>query len=305
MKKTYIFSFLLLCCAILLQAQKRLEIDYTANNGNYTFQYKNPYYCDYTVKVEFPNLQGGICSCVLPLIESIPTGSGTLLTIKPLQANQSISFNFGYRFLKGRMLSKEPKPFLYALPFSSKTPHRASTTQNINEVVFGKKVANFYGISFLMNKGDTVFAARRGVVSEMKNDIEKHADHVWFSTETNYVEVFQQDGTFMRYNRFKKGTLLVKEGDEVEVGQPLGIVADDTFEGNRVIQLTAYYLSKATIFAEDNSAFTYLIPRFYTKDTPTGTPIQPGVFYTADCPESLITQEMTKRVLKKWRENKK
>jgi hypothetical protein len=105
----------------------------------------------------------------------------------------------------------------------------------------------------------------------------------------------------MRYNRLKKGALLVKEGDEVEAGQPIGIVADDAFEGSTVVQLTAYYLSKANAFSDTNHSFTYFAPTFYTQETPEGTLMQSLTFYTSAWPERIITQEMPKRVLKKWK----
>ncbi len=279
-----------------------IEITYTRDEtkNEYTFQYKNPNYCDYAVRVEFTSLQGGSCSCVLPYLNSVSSGNGSLFTIKPTQANQGVSFQFGYKTLKGRLLNKPPKPFIYLFPFSKKEAHRANQTQNIVEVLGGKKVTNFYGMSFQMQKGDTVFAARRGVVSEIKNEFATHSEEVWFSTNTNFVEIFHQDGTFGRYNRFKMGTIMVKLGQLVEAGQPLGTVADDTFEGNTLAQFTVYYLDKVKAFTEAHS-FSYLVPTFYTTTHPAGVVLQQGAFYTSDFPESIVTQEMSKRELKKWK----
>lgn len=284
-------------------SQKPVEVTYTANsnNGVYTFQGKNPNFCDYTVKVDVSRLEGGTCDAPLPFIGAVPSGSSTLFSLKPTQDGQPVSFGYGYVAIKGKILKKAPEAFVYLFPFSNKAPHRALATQNIVEVVLGKKVSNFYGLSFVMNQGDSVFAARRGVVSEVKNTVDKQSDKVWFSSETNFVEIFQQDGTFMRYNRLKKGEIAVKEGDDVEAGQLLGIVADGAFEGSTVVQITNYYLDKANAFVENKYPFAYLAPVFYNSNTPNGAQVQSGETYQAQWPENIITQEMPKRVLKKWK----
>lgn len=283
-----------------------VEVSYTndAAKNEYSFRYQNPNSCDYTVKVEFTGLQGGTCSCSLPFVESVSSGTGTLFTLKPSQPNQGISFRFSYSYQKGRLLSKPPKPFIYLFPFSKSEAHRANQTQNIMETIAGRKVPDFYGMAFQMRKGDTVYATRRGIVSEIKDEFETHSDGVWFSTQTNFVEVFHQDGTFGKYNRFKKGTLMVKEGQRVEAGQPLGVVADDTFEGNTVAQFTVYYLVKSTNLTDKGYTHSYVIPTFYTTANPSGVLLQQGAFYTSDWPESIVTQEMSKREVKKWKEER-
>jgi murein DD-endopeptidase MepM/ murein hydrolase activator NlpD len=283
-----------------------VEITYTNNTDRkeYTFQYQNNSYFDYAVKVEFASLQGGTCTCSLPFVGTVSAGKGNLFTLKPLQANQGISFRFSYKYQKGRLLSKPPKPNVYLFPFSKTKAHRANQTQNILELIAGKKITDFYGMSFQMEKGDTIFAARRGIVSEIKNEFDTHPESVWFSSNTNFVEVFHQDGTFGKYNRFKKGTIMVKAGQSVEAGQPIGIVADDTFEGNTLMQLTVYYLDRAKAFTDAGHSFTYVIPAFYSTNAPAGIMLQQGALYTSDFPESIVTQEMTKRELKKWKEMK-
>lgn len=301
MKKSLLCLFVLMAQLSLGQSAP-VEVNYsTINNNEYSFQYKNPNHCDYVLKVELLDLQGATCSCSLPFIESVSTGLGTLFTLKPSQPNQSISFRLRYTSQKGRLLAKPPKPFLYLFPFSKAQTHRAFQSQNIMETISGKKIPDFYGMSFQMQKGDTVFAARRGVVSEIKNQFDKHRDGVWFSSETNFVEVFHQDGTFGRYNRLKKGLIWVKEGQLIEAGEPIGIVADDTFEGNTVAQFTVHYLPKSKAFNADSYDYSYVIPTFYSTTNPAGILLQQGAFYTSDWPESIVTQEMSKRELKKWK----
>ncbi len=73
------------------------------------------------------------------------------------------------------------------------------------------------------------------------------------------------------------GTIRVKPGQSVEAGQPLGIVADDTFEGSTLAQFTVYYLDKAKAFTDAHS-FTYLIPPFNTTTHPAGVVLQQGLF---------------------------
>jgi Peptidase family M23 len=285
----------------LLAQVKPVEVEYSQKNNNeYNFSYKNLNNCDYTLKIEFSELRGLECSSSLPFLGSVPAGLGNLFTLKPMLNSQiGPSFQFGYKYQKGRLLNKPPKPFIYLLPFSKNEARKAYYPQNILEMINGKKVDNFYSLSFQMRKGDTIFAARRGMVSELKSTFEAQNDGVWFSSETNFVEIFHQDGTFGRYNRFKKGTLLVEEGQLVEAGQPLGIVTDDVFEGQIVMQFSLTYLSKAKAFDNAVYPFDFVVPTFYTKDNPSGTTLQNGTSYNSDWPESIIVQEMSKRELKK------
>lgn len=301
-KRLFVLFLLLLNQSIFGQI-KPIEVSYVQNptNNETTFQYRNSGYCDYALQIEFVNLRGGDCGCVLPFVESVGTGGGNLFTLKPTQANQGISFGFGYKYQKGRLLTKPPQTLVYLLPFSVGRAHRAIQTQNMMELIGGQKIVNFYGIAFEMQRGDTVFAARRGVVNEVKNQFEKHSDNVWFSSQTNDVEVFHQDGTFGKYNRFKKGTIVVQEGQTVEAGQALGIVADDAFENTTVVQFTVYYLAKSKAFKDNNYPFEYVKPSFCTQDNPAGAVLQQNAAYQSQWPEAVITQEMSKRALKKWK----
>jgi Peptidase family M23 len=302
MKILYTATILLLHNVVFGQT-KIVDVTYSQNTTNeVAFQYSNLGYCDYALKLEFSDLRGGDCSCMLPFVQSVKTGMGSLLTLKPTQPNQGVTFRFSYKYTKGRLLNKPPKTLMYLLPFSNTKAHRAQQTQNIIEMLGGQKITNFYGTAFEMQHGDTIYASRRGVVSEVKNEFEKYNDNVWFSSQTNSVEVFHQDGTFGRYNRFKKGTILVKEGQSVEAGQPLGVVADDTFENTTVMQFTVYYLAQSRAFKDDNHPFEYVIPVFCSKDTPNGAVLQQNALYESQWPEAVITQEMSKRELKKWKQ---
>ncbi|MCA0230021.1 MAG: M23 family metallopeptidase [Bacteroidetes bacterium] len=301
-----ILAFTALFSPFFALAQSSVEVTYTANDKReYTFQAKNTNVCDYTVKVEFTDLQGGSCGCSLPFIESISPGPSTLFTLKPNQNNQGISFRFGYSYLKGRVLNKAPKPFLYLFPFSSAVPHKAFLSKNIMEMIANKKVSNFYGIAFQMQKGDTVFAARRGVVSQVKDAFDTHSDGIWFSSQTNSVEIFHGDGSFASYNRLKKGKMLVKEGQEVEAGEPLGIVTDDTFEGSVVVQFSVYYLSRARAFNQTEYPYEFVVPSFYSPTNTSGLVMQSGGTYTSEWPEAMVTQEMSKKEIKRWKSKQK
>ena len=298
--------FTVVCFPFLGLSQGKVEVSYTTNDKReYTFQAKNSTYCDYTVKVDFTNLNGGSCGCSLPYIEAVSVGQNTLFTLKPNQNNQGISFQFGYTYQKGRVLSKMPKPFLYLFPFSSSAPHRIFLSKNIMEVIGNKKTSNFYGIAFQMQKGDTVFAARRGVISQVKDAFDTHPDGIWFSSQTNSIEIFHSDGTFASYNRLKKSKMLVAEGQEVEVGDPLGIVADDTFEGTHVVQFSVYYLSRTKAFNQTEYPYDFVIPSFYSPTNASGLVLQSGGTYTSEWPEAIVTQEMSKKEIKRWKSKQK
>jgi murein DD-endopeptidase MepM/ murein hydrolase activator NlpD len=72
-------------------------------------------------------------------------------------------------------------------------------------------------------EGTTVLAAREGRVVGVRDDSTFSGTDPKFKPLANYVIIKHADGTFADYHHLKTGGALVKLGDQVKVGQPIGV----------------------------------------------------------------------------------
>jgi murein DD-endopeptidase MepM/ murein hydrolase activator NlpD len=106
----------------------------------------------------------------------------------------------------------------YALPFASPAPRQLVQGNNGQYSHFGPQR---YAFDWRMPVGDTVVAARGGKVAYVVDEYDKGGPMKSLLGKANVVAVLHDDGTFAVYAHLSKG-VDVEEGDEVEVGDPIG-----------------------------------------------------------------------------------
>jgi len=84
----------------------------------------------------------------------------------------------------------------------------------------GHKGPYKYAYDFVMPIGTTVTAARAGVVAEIRM---KFRDGQPGEGESNWVKIRHADGTIAAYSHLTEHGALVKIGDRVVAGQPIGL----------------------------------------------------------------------------------
>jgi len=77
-----------------------------------------------------------------------------------------------------------------------------------------------YAYDFVMPVGTTVTAARAGVVAEIRM---KFRDGQSGEGESNWVKIRHADNTIAAYSHLTEHGALVRIGDRVEAGQPIGL----------------------------------------------------------------------------------
>ena len=109
----------------------------------------------------------------------------------------------------------------------------------------------------------------------------------------------------MRYMGFKKNSIFVQPGDEVLPGSALGISAAAN-NNYYMVNLLLYYLKSANFeilqnatFANNQNLYKTLSPQFLFNDMP-GNP-ENGAEYISATTEEIITKEMSKKELKKYK----
>lgn len=80
---------------------------------------------------------------------------------------------------------------------------------------------NRYAIDVAMPVGETITAARDGIVVAVKDDYHMGGATRYFLDKANRIEVLHSDGTFGVYGHILLGSAVVIEGQRVRAGDPL------------------------------------------------------------------------------------
>jgi murein DD-endopeptidase MepM/ murein hydrolase activator NlpD len=139
-----------------------------------------------------------------------------------------------------------------------------------------------------MKPDDTIYAARRGVVtavdvSNSENDAGATTTGSW-----NFVEIVHSDCSFGQYGVLRKEGALVKPGQLVEAGTPLGLVGGDKFGRGSDVRFSVVYPGQ--------QGNVQIAPLFWTKDNGKG-PLKHGGTYTSEFPKNILSQELPKKAV--------
>ncbi len=317
MKKVLLSLFALL--PLLAGAQPKVRIDHSPTLGtSYTLVNKNRP-GTMTVLVKIRNLQNAVAPQERRYL-STPSGDlyrfevtnnlARFLTLSPVDKTKPVSFGSGaYCVYSGKVSSEVDTTFIYRMPCT--TAHSVKVRRSTSGNGVPRRLHTVY--SFRSEAGDTVYAVRRGLVTQVVKPRERDIDLSMLSatSERTRLIVEHADGSIVSYSGFAEQTeLFVGEGDEVLPGQPLGLVgglvADDEvrYHGAHV----SFY---RFVFEEDRtgtdrfpkSAVVGVEPRFATAEGVVTIPEQGE--YTAVMNDDLLTAELSKREIKKLKGNKK
>lgn len=256
----------------------------------------------YSAAIDFQNVQNlTVPSRYRVAIRS----SGPLIVLKNRGYSQSTHCGWKSIFVLGDRSAKPDSSFIYRLPCS---PARGATevhfVQKIESMYFRtappKNWAAFY---FNLNRGDTVYAIRKGVVvtiEDRSNPMAGKSDGTYSATH-NYVQVEHADGTIATYGVLEPGSVSVSLGDIIYPDTPLALVG--SFDGKKYqLSLMLHYIADR-IFEKGNAyscekAFEsiFINPVFATAAGYRMLVSQNR--YTAVVAPELITKEMTKREMK-------
>lgn len=89
---------------------------------------------------------------------------------------------------------------------------------------------NYYAVDFAADIGTTVLAARDGIVMQVESDFDKAGlDMEKFGGRANYVRILHADGSMGLYAHLEEGGVLVRVGQQVRAGQPIGLSGNTGF----------------------------------------------------------------------------
>lgn len=226
------------------------------------------------------------------------------LSLQALNVLRSVNYRYRYRYIYGKVDSPVNEEFVYRMPCSTTKPVRVSETVNVLDL-YGKAAdeQKSVGFMFAMEKGDMVYAIRRGLVTkiDLPEKQQNTTAGVKFTSNSTKITVEQPDGTNAWYVCVDAENLFVKEGDEVFPSTPLALAG--SYDGaNYQVALSVYSQSsnphEKEIRGENFLRFNELMPRFFT----TSGVLVPksGDVYTPICNDALVMCEMSKKERKMW-----
>jgi hypothetical protein len=282
------------------------------NRGEYEFFCDNNTFSDYTVEVsfsEFINLQ---CDRPLPaLIEVVPGKNRRLFVLRKGTLGTASHFQYRHKAYKGCPSPRVDTSFTYLLPIApgkgTRIVELLSLAQEYGDEAPPK---DWYSLSLHVQAGDTVYAARRGRVTNTSEHADLQDSGYRYSAEDNYIEIEHSDCSFGKYSVFRDDAIFVHPGDWVEAGQPIGIAGGDKYAAGPQVRFSVFYHLEQDVLDKDGHAtgktrnWAYVPLYFWTKDNGKMRLIDRST-YIADDPDDLVTQEMSKKEARKWKEKHK
>lgn len=289
-----ILLLLALSGVIPVYSQVELEDDFNEENGEYCiFRVKSKAPGVYSVYLDVRQADnfGGPVKQVL--IVSTPCEVFRLKQEDPTKVGR-----VGYRYwcIEGDAKARRDTNFVYRLPYSV---HK-NTVRAFSKINDGEQHP-FITTTFLTDKRDTVYAARKGQVirTEYNYDNPDNSELV-FTTKINRVTIVHDDGTTANYLGVEKGGFLVREGDMVYPDTPIAMTGPFGGEGHGFF----FTISYPVLTGEEDSPLArhYYRPVFATSEGEKR--LENNTVYIAKADYGLITREMKGREKKKYEQSK-
>lgn len=144
----------------------------------------------------------------------VPARAAVLLTVvNALQAGSPVSYQEKFTYALGNPGQRQ-RAFRYPLPWRG-GPFRVTQGANGHYSHFGPK--GRYAIDIAMPEGTPIIASRAGVVIKTENSQNGRGTH----PSGNFVRILHDDGTMGVYLHLMRGSVVVREGQQVVYGTAL------------------------------------------------------------------------------------
>jgi len=163
----------------------------------------------------------------LPARATVPArGTALVARIGALDPARAGEFELRLDSIPGDPSAK-PEDVVYLLPLQQ----RASRVDQGQGGSFSHVDAqNRYAVDFAAAEGTPVLAAREGVVMQIESDFDKAGlNREKYGGRANFVRILHDDGSMALYAHLKTEGVLVRAGQRVRSGQPIGLSGNTGF----------------------------------------------------------------------------
>ncbi len=289
-------AFLLSCFGTLHAQQRRaVELSTAWNERILEINAKVNEPGSYTLFLQFTSLQNTSQS---PTYVAVVRGSQKVLSVRPTNPEEYPNVQYRYWHMRGYAPTKLDTTFVYRLPCSVQKKVQAFHLYNLRERHFGGEAGkNWSCYQLQLERGDTVYAARKGRVVEIKDGHESTTSGATYRSEYNHLLIEHGDGTLAQYEVLQNGSMMVKVNDVVYPDTPIALAG--SYDGSEYqVRFLVYYPVADRNFKGEGHPFsyTYVTPWFQTV---TGAEqLQHGQAYFGTLSGELVEREMTKKEIK-------
>lgn len=207
--------------------QSSIRVIKEQNSDAVTIRAKSDYLTEFTVTLE-ATLENMSSSRPVPFtVESAGRSSFVVARFERADKRQSWSYKYQPFCQFGARRANTTNDAEYAIPFG---PGRYVVMQGP-----GGTFSHFAGsgnenaVDWAVPEGTIVCAARDGRVVGVRQDSNIGGADRRFRPYANFIVIKHSDGTFAQYLHLQKDGAMVKLGDEVTTGQPIGLSGQTGF----------------------------------------------------------------------------
>jgi murein DD-endopeptidase MepM/ murein hydrolase activator NlpD len=192
------------------------------DEGGYAFYATSRHMIPTYVTVSFESLRNLEADVDLPFSTALEPGQERLRLFELSVKNPSRSrgYRLAWSYARGNPeTARHDDSHAYLFPFAHGTKHKVTQGFQGDFTHFG---ANEYGVDFDLDRGTEIYAARGGLVVEVKENSTRGGPSAAYGDDANYVLIYHEDGSFGNYAHLRRGGAAVEPGDRVEAGELIG-----------------------------------------------------------------------------------
>lgn len=155
-----------------------------------------------------------------------PDSRTVAMMVYPNEAGRSVSIRTDYEWFMGDVRARHNNAYVYALPFGRGMEFILGQGYDGEFSHSGK---SRFALDFMMPVGTPVYAAREGVVINVKEDSNRGGPSRDFMDQSNYIVIRHDDGTLGEYAHFRQNGVLVEPGQRVRKGEQIGFSGNTGF----------------------------------------------------------------------------
>lgn len=244
-----------------MKGEYNVRIYSEKENGEVRYYIDNNEWCPVSVVFDFElknmkSSKGPQFTVVIPAQSS----KYPVTTLKPYKENELYGFKYKTTIILGNVHAVHDQGYVYELPFPPGKTYKVFQGYNGRFSHVGQNA-----LDFSMAVGDSVLAARSGVVVDVVQHNHQSCMDPGCEKFNNYILVYHEDGTFGEYAHIRKDGSLVMPGDSISAGCAIALSGDVGFTSGPHLHFIVYLPGKKgkksvkTLFRTQNNTPEYLV----------------------------------------------
>ncbi|MFM8340904.1 MAG: M23 family metallopeptidase [Methylomonas sp.] len=225
MRSTLLISLLLLSVRVTAETPlvapsqpKPVLLLQTGDKTRPEFFIRNLYPCPLEIQIDWGKHDNVGADPDLPHRFVVASGdSPALFKVTSVQPRKSTQFSLNYRYIFGRPLSNYQSKHLYQPPIAPRARFRI--TQAFDGTFSHTDAQNRYAVDISMPLDTPVYAARAGIVIDVKDSYSDHGKQTDLASKANSIRILHEDSSMAVYAHLALEKAQVKAGMSVAAGQ--------------------------------------------------------------------------------------